>query len=106
MFAPLNKTGVPSLSEKERLILSLLVEHGELFGLALVEQSDGELRRGTVYVTLDRMEDKGFVTSRTEEKPAGTPGLPRRLYKPTGLGEQILKAYDLASSQLNKLVKA
>ncbi len=42
-----------------------------MYGLALVEQSAGPLKRGTVYLTLGRMEDKKYVESRTEAPPAG-----------------------------------
>src|SRR5215475_15773133 len=68
---------IPRLSTTERLILDLLRE-GELFGLQLVDRSDGALKRGTVYVTLGRMQDKGYVESRTEPLPPGAIGLPRR----------------------------
>jgi hypothetical protein len=54
------------LSRTEHLILDLLQDR-EGFGLELVERSGGALKRGTVYVTLARMQDKGYVTSRTEE---------------------------------------
>ena len=47
---------VPRLSGTERLILDLL-RQGELFGLQLVDRSEGALKRGTVYVTLGRMQD-------------------------------------------------
>jgi len=64
----------------EQLILELLIgRRGSLYGLELVTASRGRLKRGTVYVTLARMEDKGFVTSRQEEAPADEGGLPRRL---------------------------
>jgi len=85
------------LSEKEEVILTLLSDGGELFGLAIVEQSDGRVVRGTVYVTLGRMEEKGFITSRQEERQPAAIGLPRRLYKITGLGESVLRAYELAA---------
>ena len=61
---------VPRLSGTERLILDLL-RQSELFGLQLVDRSEGALKRGTVYVTLGRMQDKGYVESRTEPLPAG-----------------------------------
>ena len=61
---------VPRLSGTERLILDLL-RQGELFGLQLVDRSEGALKRGTVYVTLGRMQDKGYVESRTEPLPPG-----------------------------------
>lgn len=87
---------LPRLPARERLILELLVEHGELFGLQLVEQSNRRLKRGTVYVTLGRMQEKGYLASRQEVLPPGAIGLPRRLYRPTGLGLRILDAWQLA----------
>lgn len=82
-------------SGKEAKILQLLVAHGELYGLDLVKRSDGSLKRGTVYVTLDRMEGKGFVESRQEAAPAHAGGMPRRMYKVTGLGERALRAWEM-----------
>lgn len=79
----------PQLSAKEALILSLM-RSGEMYGLELVGASDGALKRGTVYVTLGRMEGKGFITSRVEDSTPPGGGLPRRLYKATPLGRQLL----------------
>ena len=60
----------PRLSPKEALILDLL-RGGEMYGLELVTSSDGALKRGTVYVTLGRMEEKGLIVSRIgDEAPA------------------------------------
>src|SRR5262249_39571035 len=72
------KHEIPRLSPRERLILELLAEE-EMFGLQLVERSKGALKRGTVYVTLGRMQEKGLVESRTEPLSPGAIGLPRRL---------------------------
>ena len=87
---------LPRLSSTEHLILELLAGE-EMFGLQLVEESNGGLKRGTVYVTLGRMQEKGYVESRTEERPAGAIGLPRRLYKPTAYGLRVLKAWKAAA---------
>jgi PadR family transcriptional regulator len=84
---------IPSLPPKEALILQLLVQEAELYGLQLVAASKGRLKRGTVYVTLGRMEEKGFVSSRLEAAPAYEGGLPRRIYEPTAFGRRVLKAY-------------
>ena len=81
----------PRLSAKEAEILQLLVAGGEGYGLDLVRKSEGRLKRGTIYVTLQRMEEKRYVESRPEEKAAGVPGIARRLYKATGLGELALR---------------
>ena len=78
-----------SLSPKERLILELLGD-GERYGLALVEASAGALKRGTVYVTLSRMEAQGLVTSWHEEAPPHQGGLPRRLYRRTAWAAELL----------------
>jgi len=39
---------LPKFSAAERLIVELLVDQGELFGLQMVERSGGRLKRGTV----------------------------------------------------------
>ncbi len=87
---------IPRLSTTERLILDLLRE-SELFGLQLVDRSEGALKRGTVYVTLGRMQDKGYVESRTEPLPPGAIGLPRRWYRPTEYGLRVLDAWAAAA---------
>ena len=86
-------SAIPSLPDKERLILDLLIRRDELYGLELVAASKGRLKRGTVYVTLGRMEDKGFISSRLEDAPADQGGLPRRIYEPTIFGRRVMKAY-------------
>jgi PadR family transcriptional regulator PadR len=86
--------GHPKLTEKEATVLGLLVRNGERYGLELVRESEGVLKRGTVYVLLERMTEKGYVDSRREENPTLS-GMPRRKYKPTGLGEKALQLYEL-----------
>ncbi len=78
-----------ALSSKERLILDLLGDD-ERYGLALVDASSGELKRGTVYVTLARMEAQGLVTSRHEEAPPTQGGMPRRMYRVTALAAELM----------------
>lgn len=93
-------SGPPTLSGKEQLILGLLVGSGPMYGLQLVEESGGALKRGTVYVTLGRMEAKGLVESEQEPLPAGAIGLPRRRYRPTALGERLLRAWTVLAREL------
>ena len=81
------------LPKKEWLILELLVSEGPMYGLQLVERSDGALKRGTVYVTLGRMESKAFIESEQEQPVPGGIGLPRRIYRPTALGKRMLRAW-------------
>jgi PadR family transcriptional regulator, regulatory protein PadR len=88
---------LPRLSEKEYRILDLLRSGVERFGLELVKASDGDLKRGTIYVTLNRMIEKGYLTSRQEKSPQD-PGMPRRLYTITGEGLRALRIEDAAAS--------
>jgi len=94
------ESGPATLPGKERVILELLVTGGPMYGLQLVEQSEGALKRGTVYVTLGRMEAKGLVVSEQETLPPGAIGLPRRIYRPTNLGERLLRAWTVFASEL------
>jgi DNA-binding PadR family transcriptional regulator len=90
----------PTLPPKERLILERLVGDGPAFGQQLVDQSGGALKRGTVYVTLSRMEAKGLITSEQEAQLPGATGLPRRIYRATGLGERLLSAWTAFQKEL------
>lgn len=99
---PPHSTRIPTLSPKETLILELLCEGGELYGLQLVAASKRKLKRGTVYVTLGRMEDKGYITSRQEDAPPDMGGLPRRMYSPTPLGRRMLSAWTHVAARLQE----
>ena len=87
------------LPKSERVILQLLVNRGPCYGLELVDNSRGVLKRGGVYVTLGRMEDKGLVRSKAAE--AG-----RRVYEPTALGERALAATQVFSGSIKLGAKA
>jgi DNA-binding PadR family transcriptional regulator len=73
--------------------MNLLVSGGEMYGLQLVQKSEGALKRGTIYVTLDRLENKGYISSRKEADEIGGASV-RRLYKPTGLGAKVYRALE------------
>lgn len=89
--------GLPRVSGKEELILRLLTDSGgEGFGLDLVERSGKKLARGTVYVTLERMQDKGYVVSRRETlTDSDEQTIPRRIYRVTALGNRVLSTLNI-----------
>jgi PadR family transcriptional regulator PadR len=89
-----------SIPKKEVLILEILAASGPTHGLGLVTESGGALKRGTVYVTLGRMEAKGFVSSEQEASHPGAIGLPRRIYRITPLGERALAAWKTFTKEL------
>jgi len=96
-----SKMGNQFASDKELLILRLLSAQSDgMYGLELIRASDEKLKRGTVYVTLGRMEEKGFVKSRVDRSDAGNhPGLPRPLYRVTALGARVLSAAEFLGLQ-------
>lgn len=94
-----NAGRLPSISSVESLIIDLLRD-GEKYGLELVDASNRKLKRGTIYVTLSRMETKGFVVSRQEETHAAAIGLPRRMYRVTPYGFKVHQAYKLLREAL------
>ena len=96
-------THVLRISQKEALIFEMLGAN-ECYGLELVRNSGGKLKRGTVYVTLQRMEDKGLIESFVKEKPPTESGIPRRMYRVTGHGAQVWHAYQAAAAVMAEAI--
>jgi DNA-binding PadR family transcriptional regulator len=90
---------LPSMSRTESLVMQLLRSR-ERYGLELVDASGGALKRGSVYVILARMEEKGFVDSRHEDRSPGGGGMPRRLYRATPYGRKVHDAFALLREAL------
>jgi DNA-binding PadR family transcriptional regulator len=88
-----------NLSKNEVAVLSLLIGAGEMYGLEMVKKSEGKLKLGTIYITLSRMEEKGYATSRRELEP--TLVVPRRLYQITGTGAKVYRAWTAAEDVFN-----
>lgn len=88
---------IPTLSKMEALILSMLIaEASEMYGWDMVEKSNGALKLGGLYTTLNRMEDKGYIESRKESVREGARGRPRRMYKTTGHGMKVYAFWEVA----------
>ena len=83
-----------TLSGKERLVLELLAaKRDRMYGLELVAESHGRLKRGTVYVTLGRMQQKGFIEAEPEKFSDDSGLVPRRMYRATTYGLRVLRAW-------------
>jgi DNA-binding PadR family transcriptional regulator len=94
-------TVVPSLSGKERLVLELLAsKQDRMYGLELVAESGGQLKRGTVYVLLGRMQQKGYVETEPEKHADDSGLVPRRMYRATAHGLRVLRAWAVAAETL------
>jgi len=77
---------------EQMLLLAVLRMGTGAYGAALIRElrrtADRQVSRGSVYVTLDRLEEKGWVTSEASEPRPERGGRPRRLVAvtPAGLG--------------------
>jgi DNA-binding PadR family transcriptional regulator len=95
----------PRLGEVEHLVLlAVLRLAGEAYAVPIrdliAREAGVGLSRGSVYITLDRLEQKGFVESWFSE-PTGLPGgKARRLFRTRPAGLAALRAVRRASDRL------
>lgn len=84
----------------ERLILSILSEsrQRELYGLEILKASKKRLVRGTLYTTLQRMQDKGLIGAATDNDTDEAAGINRKKYFITGLGQRALAAAEFVDT--------
>ena len=87
-----------NLTTREAFVLAFLTRYGKGYGLQMVKKSKGLLKRGSVYVTLHRMQQKGYVRSKKETVPPDEKGPPRRHYTATAKGAQALDSWKLIKS--------
>jgi DNA-binding PadR family transcriptional regulator len=86
-----------SVGQFEQLVMTAILTLGEEAYGVTIHAKVTELGRpkpvslGAIYVTLDRLEDKGFVTSWLSEPTAERGGRARRCYRLEALGERALQ---------------
>src|SRR5436190_24239696 len=92
-----------SLGQFEQLVLSAILALGDkAYGVTIHEKveeiSAKSISLGAVYVTLDRLEDKGFIMSWLSDPTPERGGRSKRHYQLQGLGERALQE-SLATAQ-------
>jgi DNA-binding PadR family transcriptional regulator len=85
------------LGEVEQLVLLAILRLGdEAYAVPIREliarEAGADLTRGTVYVTLERLEQKGYVTSWFSDPQAIRGGKSRRFFRLKQAGVQAIKA--------------
>ena len=86
-----------TLSEKEQLILMILIASEQpLGGLEIAKSSGNILKRGLIYLTLSQMEKKRLIKSEFGRRQSDPNLLQQRRYHVTRLGE---RAYNTTWSQ-------
>jgi DNA-binding PadR family transcriptional regulator len=76
-------------------VLHLLQTGDDAYGSAIrdeIERRSGrKVSRGSIYITLDRLEEKGLLRSTVGESAADPSGRPRRLFRVTPTGRRAVK---------------
>jgi DNA-binding PadR family transcriptional regulator len=85
----------PSLGQFEQLVLSSVIAlQEEAYGMQIYskvcELAGREMSLGSVYVTLDRLQKKGYVSSKVADGGPERGGMPRKFYTLKPAGEQAL----------------
>ena len=84
------------LGEFEQMLLLAIMRLGDqAYGVRLVEELEDRagrtVSRGSVYVTLDRIEDKGWITSEISASRPERGGRPRRIVSVAPEGLAVLR---------------
>jgi DNA-binding PadR family transcriptional regulator len=95
------------LGELEELVLLAVLRlgagaYGASILRALDEQAGRDVPRGSVYVTLDRLEAKGMVTTREGDPTPGRAGRRRRMVAVTDAGVEALRRTHAVRERLRR----
>jgi DNA-binding PadR family transcriptional regulator len=80
---------------EQMLLLTVMRLDDDAYGVRIMaeleERVGRRVSRGSVYVTLDRMEDKGWIVSESAPAQSGRGGRPRRIVRVTPEGVDALR---------------
>jgi DNA-binding PadR family transcriptional regulator len=97
-----------TLGDFERAVLLAILNAGEnAYGVAIRQRLEKTLKRpvsyGAVYTTLDRLLEKGFVSTRTGDPTPQRGGRAKKFFKVEAAGRKALAATRKASDAIWKL---
>ena len=102
--------GAGSIGQFEQLVLAAILSLREdAYGVTIHGQV-GELAQpkkislGAIYVTLDRLEDKGFVSSWLSDPTSERGGRAKRCYRVEALGEQALQESTATAMRISEAI--
>lgn len=84
------------LGEFEQMVLLAILRLGkDAYGTTirqeLAEHTDRDVSRGSLYITLDRLEAKGYLASRLADPTPQRGGRAKRYYKVSAAGKRALR---------------
>jgi PadR family transcriptional regulator, regulatory protein PadR len=86
--------------------MAVLHVHDEAYGSTIRDEierrSKRAVSRGAVYITLERLEEKGLLSSTTGDAAPGRGGRPRRLFKVTPYGLKSIKHAVATMTRMHK----
>jgi PadR family transcriptional regulator PadR len=95
-----------ALGQFEQLVLTAILSlRDDAYGVSIHAKAE-ELARpkpvslGAVYVTLDRLEDKGMICSRLADPTPERGGRAKRCYRLEGLGERALQESAITAKRI------
>lgn len=101
---------LPSVGQFEQLVLAAILGlRDDAYGVTIHEKVASlarprKISLGAVYVTLDRLEDKGFVSSWLSEPTSERGGRAKRCYRLEALGEQALQESTATALRVSDLI--
>lgn len=97
---------IGSLGQFEQLVLAAILSlRDNAYGVTIHGKAAdlGQPRKvslGAIYVTLDRLEDKGFVSSRLSDPTSERGGRAKRCYRIEAVGEQAIQEATATSMRI------
>lgn len=93
------------LGEFEEIVLLAILRLGQnAYGVSVRQTIEQQAKRptsiGAVYATAERLERKGYISSREGEKTAERGGRAKRYFEITGLGLRVLREAEQARRDL------
>lgn len=86
------------------VLLAILRLREDAYALAIIKELDAKaeraVSRGALYKTLERMEGKGYLVWSTEVATPDRGGHPRRLFRVTPVGVEVLRTSRVALFRL------
>jgi DNA-binding PadR family transcriptional regulator len=94
---------------EELILLAVLVLRDNAYGVSIrdvIEQETGRaVSFGAIYTTLERLQQKGYVSSKQGERTPERGGRAKRYFRIEGMGESVLRETQKSRNRMLALAK-